>query len=159
MNILVDKLPENPRECLFSLISISGEYCNCKLKMQDEYHWVSPSFNSGCYCNLSKGKDCPYLKCLLDHFGTKSVTVTIPDDTKENLNKLRDQMYASMGISKELLDQSSGAALRMMNEYEEKEFQEHLKKEIYNYVNSSYREPESWDDFVSNRKYNIDERF
>lgn len=156
MNILVDKLPENPRECLFSLVSISGEFCNCKLKMQDEYDWVSPSFNGGCYCNLSRGKDCPYLKCLLDHFGTKPITITVPDDTKENLNKLRDQMYASIGISQELLDQTSGATLRMINEYQERKFQEHLSKEINN---SCYREPESWDDFVSNRKYNKEERF
>jgi hypothetical protein len=156
MNILVDKLPENPRECLFSLVSISGEFCNCKLKMQDEYDWVAPSFNGGYYCNLSRGKECPYLKCLLNHFGTKPVTVSIPDDTKEYLSKLRDQIYASIGISQELLDQSSGTTLRMINEYEERKFQEHLNKEINN---SCYREPESWDDFVSNRKYNIDERF
>lgn len=156
MNILVDELPKYPRDCLFSLVSISDEFCNCKLKMQDEYDWVSPSFNGGCYCNLSRDKECPYLKCLLDHFGAKPITITIPDDAKENIDKLRDQMYGSIGISQELLDQSSGTTLRMINEYQEKKFQEHLNKEINN---SCYREPESWDDFVSNRKYNIDERF
>lgn len=157
MNILVDKLPENPRECLFSLVSISGELYNCKLKMRNEYDWEYKTFKGGCYCNLSKGKECPYLKCLLDHFGAKPLTITISDEeAKETIDKLRDQMYASIGISQELLDQSSGATLRMINEYQEKKFQEHLNKEINN---SCYREPESWDDFVSNRKYNKEERF
>ena len=156
MNILVDKLPKNPRECLFSIIDLDGEYANCKLKMQDEYDWRGIAFNGGCYCNLSRDKECPYLKCLLDHFGTKHAIISIPDDTKENLNKLRDQMYASIGIPQELLDQASGTTLRTINEYQEKKFQEHLNKEINN---SCYREPESWDDFVSNRKYNTEERF
>ncbi|MBO5711235.1 MAG: hypothetical protein J6R47_00210 [Acholeplasmatales bacterium] len=156
MNILVDKLPENPRECLFSISSTDRCLYNCKLKMDDDYDWEHRTFNGHCKCSLSENKDCPYLKRLLDHFGTKPITVSIPDDTKENIDKLRDQMYASIGISQELLDQSSGATLRMINEYQEKKFQEHLNKEINN---SCYREPVSWDDFVSNRKYNKDERF
>ncbi len=156
MNILVDKLPENPRDCLFSLVSTGGEYCNCKLKMQDDDDWEYRTFNGGCYCNLSRGKDCPYLKCLLDHFGTKPITVSIPDDTKENIENLRKTIYGQFGIP--FPDDTDMVAMKESLSWDDKKYKQHFER-MQEESRATYREPESWDDFVSNRKYNIDERF
>ena len=156
MIILVDKIPEYPRECLFSLVSISGEYCNCKLKMQDEYDLVSPSFNGGCYCNLSRGKDCPYLKCLLDHFGGKK---TYPEIDYKVVEETRKKLYNSVGVPEELIEEESLKTATKIAMYEEEKFKKHFRESIDAAINSCYREPTSCDDFVSNRSYLKEERF
>ena len=156
MIILVDKIPESPRECLFSLVSISGEYCNCKLKMQDEYDLHDPSFNGGCYCNLSENEDCPYLRCLLDHFGSKK---TSPEIDYKIVEETRKKLYNSLGVPEELIEEGSLKTATKIAMYEEEKFKKHFRESIDAAINSCYREPESWDDFVSNRKYNKDERF
>ena len=156
MIILVDKIPENPRDCLFSLVSISGEYCNCKLKMQDEYDLVNPSFNGGCYCNLSRGKECPYLKCLLDHFGGRKNT---PEIDYKIVEETRKKLYNSLRVPEDLIDQGTLATATKISMYEEEKFKKHFRESIDAAINSCYREPTSWDDFVSNRSYLKEERF
>lgn len=156
MIILVDKIPEYPRECLFSLVSISGEYCNCKLKMQDEYDLVSPSFNGGCYCNLSRGKECPYLKCLLDHFGGKK---TYPEIDYKIVEETRKKLYNSLGVPEELIDQGTLSTATKISMYEEEKFKKHFRESIDAAINSCYREPSSWDDFVSNSPPKNDDKY
>ena len=140
MIILVDKLPENPRECLFSIIDLDGEYANCKLKMQDEYDWRGISFNSGCYCNLSRGKECPYLKCLLDHFGSKK---TSPEIDYKIVEETRKKLYNSLGVPEELIDQGTLATATKIAMYEEEKFKKHFRESIDAAINSCYREPTS----------------
>lgn len=48
MKILVDKMPEDDLDCLFSTYDCG--YYACKIK------------NDGKYCNLSVREKCPYLK-------------------------------------------------------------------------------------------------
>ena len=159
MNILVDKLPENPRECLFSIIDLDGEYANCKLKMQDEYDWREIAFNGGCCCNLSRGKECPYLKCLLDHIGVKPITVTMPDDTKENIENLKKTIYGQFGIPFPLeYDNKTIAAVKESFNWDNKKYKQHFER-MQEESRATYTEPESWDDFVGNRTYKIEERF
>lgn len=151
-NILVDKLPENPRECLFSLVSTSGEFCNCKLKMQDEYDWVPPSFNGGCYCNLSRGKDCPYLKQLLDHLGNKPKENKSEEEFAKIVEGARQKLYNKLSVPESLIEEGSLATATRISQYEEEKFKKHFRESIEAAINSCYREPRDWDDFVGNSK-------
>ena len=100
MHILVDEMPNTPRDCLFSLVSYSGEYANCKLKMQDDGDWEYRTFNGGCTCDLMRNRDCPYLKCLLDHFGGKK---TSPEIDYKVVEETKQRLYNSLGLPKETI--------------------------------------------------------
>ena len=67
MKILVDKLPENSKECPFALHCFGNEnaYPICKLKYKNIYENVSFSFVPNKYsCLLSEGKECDCLKSI-----------------------------------------------------------------------------------------------
>jgi hypothetical protein len=74
MRIVVDRLPDNGKDCLFSILykkyeDNKGLKSNCKLRMKQPFDYEYMSFSYGerdCTCLLDLGKECPYLalECL-----------------------------------------------------------------------------------------------
>lgn len=70
-------------------------------------------------------------------------------ELKEQLEYLQQKLFDLWGIPKELLENASIKTATQIVEYENKKFIEHLKKNLAA-INSCYREPKNWDDFVGN---------
>jgi hypothetical protein len=73
MRIVVDRLPDNGKDCLFSIVADKWNDSNfikpnCMLRMSDAYSWIhmSHSNRGSCSCLLALGEECPYLalECL-----------------------------------------------------------------------------------------------
>ena len=146
MHLLVDELPKHPKECLFSIFDLDEEYANCKLKMQAEYDWRDTSFNGACKCNLTENKSCPYLKRLLDHFGSKK-----PDPILDIVEETRQKLYNRLGVPEKLIEEGSLTTATRISQYEEEKFKKHFRESIDAAIDSCYKEPRDWDDFVGNR--------
>lgn len=69
MKLLVNKLPDKPEQCLFSIkppMSESEYPCKCKLMldMTDYDYGITWSMRSYNNCVLHENKSCPYLQVL-----------------------------------------------------------------------------------------------
>ena len=69
MKLLVNKLPDTPEQCVFSMEPPANSYtypCKCRLKLNttDYDYGLSWSVHSWNNCVLYKNKPCPYLQVL-----------------------------------------------------------------------------------------------
>lgn len=97
--------------------------------------------------------------------GFISVKDPYEDLKKENkeltdqLEYLKQKLFDLYGIPADVVENGSIKAAVQIAEYENKKFVEYFKKNLDAAINSCYREPKNWDDFVINYKSINDSKY
>lgn len=104
---------------------------------------------------------------ILEKVNEGFISVKDPyEDLKKENKKLNDQLeylkqklFDLYEIPADVVENGSIKTAAQIAEYENKKFVENLKKNLDAAINSCYREPKNWDDFVINYKSINDSKY